>query len=361
MKFVKQIMFIPPPYGGVSVYVKRLTDRLNDEGFVTGAYYFEGEANENIINSPLYDPFQWLSTKRVISRFIKLIKETKNYKIVHSHFGLEGLVFIWGLSAICKKKIVVTIHNSWIENTYASTNVINRFFMKLIVRRDISWIAVSEEAKNKMNKLPVKFKNIRVIPAFIPNNSSINEKEVLDENLITFLSSNKQVIIFYGHNFELINGCDVYGYRSAIEMFGLLSQKTQQNISLVMCIGENNQKEIINLKNLAKVKGLSHMIYWQIGAIKDMNALWKYAKIYIRPTSSDGDSLAVREALALGISVIASDVCMRPKGTIVYHHNNLIDFSNKVMDALLSDTNERITSDYYNEILAVYKKLFNDK
>jgi hypothetical protein len=50
-----------------------------------------------------------------------------------------------------------------------------------------------------------------------------------------------------------------------------------------------------------------------------MNALWKYTDIYIRPQVSDGDSVALREALSLGIQVVASDVCIRPQGTNLYH------------------------------------------
>ena len=39
--------------------------------------------------------------------------------------------------------------------------------------------------------------------------------------------------------------------------------------------------------------------------------------IYLRPTSSDGDAVSVREALALGVPVLASDVAQRPPGVRV--------------------------------------------
>lgn len=356
---VKQLHFIPPPYGGVSVYVKRLTDSLNNDGFVSGAYYIKGEVDDSIVNSPLYDSFEWLSTKRFLPRMIQLIKETKSYEIVHSHFSLEGMVFLWSLSVFCKKKIVVTIHNSWVDNFYISTHKVNRYFMKKLALRNVVWIAVSEEGKTKMEQLPVNFKNICVIPAFIPNDSEFDENEILSKNLLHFLSGTNKVIVFYGHAFINNNGVDVYGYTETLEMFGLLTQKFNEELSLVMCLGENNTVEIDKLKKMAEEKGLTNRIYWQIGAITNMNALWKYTDVYIRPTSSDGDSVAVREALSLGIKVVASNVCVRPLGVKVYVHNDIMDFSNKLFECLQEKNQLIYKTDYYKQMLSVYEEIHN--
>lgn len=358
-KFVKQLGFIPPPYGGVSVYVKRLTERLNKDGYVSGAYYFAGEADESIVNSSLYDSFQWLSTKKLIPRLIRLIKETKSYEIVHSHFGLESMIFLWTLSFFFRKRIVVTVHNSWSDYYYASTNFVNRFFLKQIACTDATWIAVSEEAKEKMEKIPVRFKDIRVIPAFIPNDSYCVENEILTNDLIAFLNKGNKNIVFYGHSFMTNVREDVYGFYSAIEMFYELTKNHNKDATLIMCIGQNNQYEIDKLKKIAEEKSINDRIFWQIGPIKDMNALWKYTNTYIRPTSSDGDSVAVREALSLGIHVVASDVCKRPQGTNLYHFNDIFDFTNKVNECLSLKKEAPLQKDYYDEMLSVYMKILN--
>ena len=41
--FVKMFASIPPTYGGLSVYVKRLTLALNKAGYPSGAFYRFGE------------------------------------------------------------------------------------------------------------------------------------------------------------------------------------------------------------------------------------------------------------------------------------------------------------------------------
>ena len=41
--------------------------------------------------------------------------------------------------------------------------------------------------------------------------------------------------------------------------------------------------------------------------------------VFLRPTLEDGDSISVREALALGVPVVASHVGTRPAGAILFH------------------------------------------
>jgi glycosyltransferase involved in cell wall biosynthesis len=42
------------------------------------------------------------------------------------------------------------------------------------------------------------------------------------------------------------------------------------------------------------------------------------SSVFVRPTVTDGDSIAVREALALGVAVVASDAVPRPPGALLY-------------------------------------------
>lgn len=42
----------------------------------------------------------------------------------------------------------------------------------------------------------------------------------------------------------------------------------------------------------------------------------------LRPTNTDGDAVSVREALWLGVPVIASDVVVRPAGTVLFRNRD---------------------------------------
>jgi len=57
------------------------------------------------------------------------------------------------------------------------------------------------------------------------------------------------------------------------------------------------------------------------------NGLLAASDVYVRPTRADGDSIAVREALDLGVAVVASDVVTRPAGCALFAANDARDLA----------------------------------
>jgi len=89
--------------------------------------------------------------------------------------------------------------------------------------------------------------------------------------------------------------------------------------------------------------------------------LWKASDIYLRPTSTDGDAVAIREALSLGTPVVASDIVSRPQGVNLYHHREQSGFFETV-SAVLENRQEIRTSlrrlpsvDRFEDIARIYQ------
>jgi glycogen synthase len=59
-------------------------------------------------------------------------------------------------------------------------------------------------------------------------------------------------------------------------------------------------------------------------------ALMRRSHVFVRATLEDGDSISVREALALGVPVVASRVGTRPPGAILFHPGDVEDMLSKV-------------------------------
>ena len=355
---VKELGFLPPPYGGVSVFLLRLISKLNSNGITAGGYYMGELPNLKNLPCELFDKWEWLNTRRLFSTYYRIRKQVRDYEIVHSHMSLEAMPFLWALSFFDKKKIVITIHNSMIQEFYSNTNFLNKFFLKEMAKRDVTWIAVSEEARIRMEQLPLVFRNtIIVIPAYIP--IEIKETYELPLELETFLSSSPKVITFYGHSFMSNLGEDVYGFYRVIDMFACLSENGDTLSKLVYCIADKTEIDAIKMvQEYAKQKNVSGRIYWQIGPLANMQPLWMKTSVYVRPTSTDGDSVAVREALDLGVQVVASDVCIRPKRVAIYPLEDNVQFAKVVAKALKEGTGELNQNfSYYDQIVDVYKKL----
>jgi glycogen(starch) synthase len=62
--------------------------------------------------------------------------------------------------------------------------------------------------------------------------------------------------------------------------------------------------------------------------------LMSISNVFLRATLEDGDSISVREALALGVPVVASRVGMRPDGVILFQPGNVEEMVSKIEMAL---------------------------
>jgi glycogen(starch) synthase len=63
-------------------------------------------------------------------------------------------------------------------------------------------------------------------------------------------------------------------------------------------------------------------------------ALMSVSDVFVRPTLEDGDSTSVREALSLGVPVVASRIGTRPAGAILFQPGNVGEMLSKVELAL---------------------------
>lgn len=80
--------------------------------------------------------------------------------------------------------------------------------------------------------------------------------------------------------------------------------------------------------------------------------------IYVRPTSTDGDSVAIREALDEGTIVIASDVCKRPEGVITYKFGDEKDLLQKISRNINSPKRKvKLNFKYYEMMKKIYDDL----
>lgn len=335
-KSIMEFCLIPPPFGGATVFVKRLSDKLQKDGFLVGGYYNADCNDISIKQSSFYYRVQTTDSKYKIvrgfcqiTRMIKQAVQMRNFDIIHYH-GLENLKFIWFLHQYMKKKIVITVHSAMIESFYRRTDRVNRSYMYKLAKSDVQWIAVSNQARECMLRLPLKFKkDIPVIPAYIPIEK--NSSKPLSKELIDYINSHNKIISFYARSFMLNDGVDVYGFTDALKLYYSLL-KTGVNIGMVFCLSEDKDTDKIeSLYSAAKELGVDDKIFWQIGAIDNIEELWKVTDVYVRPTSTDGDSVAVREVLDSGAQVVASDVCERPEGVITYKHENPGDFLLKTL------------------------------
>ena len=70
-------------------------------------------------------------------------------------------------------------------------------------------------------------------------------------------------------------------------------------------------------------------------------ALMSASDVFVRPTLEDGDSISVREALSLGVPVVASRIGTRPAGAILFQPGDVEEMLSKVELAMAADERRR--------------------
>lgn len=193
--------------------------------------------------------------------------------------------------------------------------------------------------------------NVTKISAFIPP-VKINKLPLNVENAL-IQKKEKYKYLFCTNAWRAVfdkYGTETYGIVNLIEIFrdleyGLIVSDPSSSYSCKI------KKEKINVTD---------NVYFITGN-HDFNAVLQLCDAFLRTTSTDGDSLSVREALYLGKSVLASDVVDRPLGVILYKYGNKHSLMKNIRliasgDVILkqqinSSTTIEDIKELYNEIL----------
>jgi hypothetical protein len=177
----------------------------------------------------------------------------------------------------------------------------------------------------------------RVAHAFIAPDLA-HEKEIWQtypEELRAFAKSHDPLIVMQGSD-ALEDGSDLYGADLAIEALSELRHHAP-HVGLVIgrpTAGDEAFRQYCeNQRRRINALGLSSRVHLLTGE-RELWPLTKASDVFLRPTTTDGDSVSVREALHFGVPVVASDVCRRPHGVVVFQSENVGDLAAKVRAVL---------------------------
>lgn len=356
----------PPPYGGVSIHIKRVADNLIEKGMLDNVYHL-GRLDKTLSNYPEFVKNINISTRYDFVGYIYwLIRygAKDQSKVLHFHNNENGSFAILIAKYFLKKKIVITLHDQmrllrkaqWFRVWY-----ITPFLSLLFKQRDIQWIAVNEMIKAQLISKGVSHEMISVIPAYINN---INTKtEPLKDEIVLFFKKRTPLMSMYAMSTRLLNDIDLYGIDISLQLVSILKVRYPQ-IGLIVCIpGNKSELMMDNYKKYIQNNKLEENILFVGENVQDVYGLWTISDVFLRPTCSDGDSLCVREALEVKTVVLASDVAIRPQGTITFENRNINDFVIKahyILDNLQRLKNSiPINRDPFGDLLHLYNNILN--
>lgn len=232
----------------------------------------------------------------------KIVLKAINVNIVYLHTSNPILRFL--LSIFCLfffKKLIIMVHGdlgrfSFIKNQLDFLSI--RLCYKALLINETSFL-------KGLSLNP----NSKFVSAYIPPIFTVPLKTNLLNRIELERQKSKLIVV--------TNASDVSFDKSKNEIYGISELlkyfKNMNNVFFIVADPSGNYKKYID----SKFSNL-HNVGFFISERIDFYELLKLSDVFIRNTSTDGDSISIREALDLNIPCYATNVVSRPAGTIVY-------------------------------------------
>jgi hypothetical protein len=246
----------------------------------------------------------------------------KRFDIGHSHASNVIKRCIWViLSRILAKKAFFTIHG----NVFSQSNFFNK--ISLLIATKI--IVLNQDMYDKLSSSKYSFKTAKLTPLLLEG----IEPKVASKTFYFKKEENKEYLLLYAYRKTTINGKEVYGIQFILENLHLLDAKHV----VVFVDPSRGYAEDVNSGDY------KNLIY--IPNSVDFKQLLDQVNIYIRPTSSDGNSVSIQEALLKGIPVVASDSVDRffPE-VFLYKHLEFNDLKRSLKNTTKQSKKIRLSS-----------------
>jgi len=351
---VIQVGSYPPPYGGVSVHIKRLKQKLEKDSNICEVINCDGKYEDS--SNGIY-------SYKKIKLLLKLLNNDAD--IIHIHTANKKIRILSGFLKFVGKKIFLTAHSENLNDQIIKSNpVVRKLYLYSLKNFDMI-VCVNKEIYSKLMKLGIKEEKLRYIPAYIdPEERTIDFKSIPNE-VWDFIKASSFLISGNG-NIRFYNEEDLYGLDLLIELIHKLRLENYKVNLLFAVLGveEQNTKEK-TYYNMLKEKinklNLEENILLFEAKNTEFYPVLKHTNLFIRPTNTDGFPLSLAEALKYKVPSIASDVCVRPEGTIEFKSrdvNNLFEVTKKTIDFIdfYKDSFEKTQkNDYYDELYKLYK------
>ncbi len=338
----------PPPYGGISVHIQRLSEQLirkNIKCIVCVSDKNVREGSSTIITDN--------SVKLFLSQLLSHRKD-----IIHCHVFNPIIISILSiLTIVTRKGIIITLHSFRYD-----MNLINKFTFWISRWARINFIAVGPEIENIIISLGIKPECVEVIPSFIP--PSIKEVEITEIPPETwdFINNHNPVISANAFRISFYNNQDLYGIDMCINLCANL-KRDYPKIGFVFCLPDVGDYEYFSkMKQRIKESGIEENFFFQTKPCQFYPILMK-SNVFVRPTNTDGYGVSIAEAIYFKVPSIASNVCPRPEGTIIFKSRDIDDFILKVKDVLdnYEEHKKRLESvileDNAEKIIKIYQNL----
>lgn len=333
----------PPPHGGVQRNVADLRAYLLARGISCEVVNLSRHRREE--HDGIHYPSGALGTLR---------RMLAGYDLLHLHIGGKLTLRLLGLSLACTlvpgARSVLTFHSGgypgWPEGRTAGRRTLRGF----VFRRMDRIIAVNEQIAELFRRFGVPAGRIRLIPPYaLPGEWP---QEPLPPRLREFYESHSPVLLTVG----LLEP----EYDLAMQVRCLARWRRDLPRAGLVIVGSGSLEEELKVRIAGSPCREHVLLCGDLPHTVTLRAMAE-ADVLLRTTLYDGDAISVREALWLGIPVVATDTGMRPPGVRLVALGDEEGLATAIQDCLRSGKRPpqpaAVPPDNLAQVLELYQEL----
>lgn len=313
---MKHVMIgpVPPPLGGISVYVDRRSRKLRTEGHLV----------QNL-------DFARLSFAQRIAALAGLVLSP-----APATFELHAYDFSAMLALLARpfpKKIRYMDHNTLLYD-HDVTGIRKRILKKFMAKAEVSF--VSEAGLGFYQRGGFSFGSAEVRTAYLPPPPG-DETQILGtykRETTEFLASANPLIVANASQIVFVDGIDLYGLDMCVDL--LIRVRAQHpNAGFLFALANDapNRSYLEQIRAKLAGEGAADRFHFLSGQ-RELWPVFGRAHLFVRPTTGDGFAVSIAEAQELGCSVLASDAVRRPPGVTLFRSRDGDDFAAKALEIL---------------------------
>jgi glycosyltransferase involved in cell wall biosynthesis len=341
---VLQLGPYPPPHGGVQTNLVAIREHLR--GHQIGAPVINLTRHRRADADEVFYP----STALAVVRLLFALPAD----IIHLHIGGQLTARLLALILVCTlvpgRRVVLTFHSGGYPNWDENIAVSRRSLRGFILRRLDAVIAVNTQIAEMFHRFGVAADRVHVICPYSP--VSVRDDLALPDEIRTFCEAHSPLLTTIG----LLES----EYDLALQITSMTQIRRTSPTAGLVIIGSGSLEADLRRLIASEPAGKHVLLCGDVPHAVTLRVL-SQSDVFLRTTHYDGDSVSVREALQLGIPVLATDNGMRPRGVHLISASNKEALSDAVARLVAAgrvhDATAESPVEHLDEVLHLYSSL----
>jgi len=307
----------PPPFGGMAVYFATLADRLEHEGVLCRRIAIPSGSMAVRLGG-------FLRASRRILRSDACVVHC----VTGSQANLLANVLPLTVARAVRKPSVLSVVGGEFHGAVTSGSAIRRLILRHAFSPCDYVIACNQEIAEALGLLGISRRRVVVLTNALPVREDPDPgSSETGRAFAEFAAAHTPVILSVSGWYEH------YGSMDILRAVATLRQR-HLGLGLVLVVKAGGDRGFAqSVRAWIRDNGLSdHVLLLE--NVPSVTAIMGRSDVFVRTPHVEGDSISVREALAVGLPVVASDAGLRPPGVVLYRPADASDLARKVEQAL---------------------------